>query len=314
MIRVFRDLAAYSPESENGTAAAIGAFDGLHHGHRVLLSRLKAYADREGLTPVVIDFDPLPGVFFGRISPDEMLLTNEEKTAMLEELGIRVLFILPFTAEFAACSPEDFMSMMQQALHVKRLFMGDDFCLGKDRRGTPALLTELGNALGYTTDILPRVKYHGQSVSATLIRHILLGSGKWTDASKMLGYDYFITNRIIHGDGRGHTLGYPTANQLFPAGKLVLSRGVYVTRMNVRGKTLPGVTNVGIRPTFPEYDRGTVIETYLLEGGEDFFGEEATLSFLYYLRPEWRFTVPEALLSQMAGDIAAARKYHNLSE
>ncbi len=297
----------FGPESTKHAAAAIGAFDGLHLGHRHILTETKQYAEKEDLEAAVILFDPLPAQFFGRIGPDQRLLLREEQEEMLKSFGADRIIVLPFTKEIADLHPEEFIAAMQNSLHCERLFMGDDFSLGKNRAGNPASLSALGKIWHFGVEVIKKDIMDGDIISSTRIRSLLL-SGHIPEANRLLGYPFFFSNRIIHGEARGRKLGFPTLNVKIPAGKLQLPNGVYAVNNIIDGKRYPSVTNIGVRPTFGLEEKGVFVESYLLNESGNFYEKSTRLEFIEMLRPEIRFGSADALREQINNDITRAKQ------
>ena len=287
------------------TAAAIGAFDGIHLGHRHILRSTVAYAEEHHLIPTAILFDPLPSQFFGKIGKDQRILLREEQDALLTGLGIRKIIVLPFSDSIADLSPEEFLEAMQSRIHCDKLFMGEDFSIGKGRVGTPEYLTALGSAFGFETEIIQKDSLDGDVISSTRIRN-LLNSGSVREANRLLGYPFFFSSSVIHGAARGRRLGFPTLNVQIPPQKLKLPNGVYAVYAIIDGKKYASVTNIGVRPTFGLDDQGIVVESYLLNTGGDFYGKTAKLEFIEMLRKEIRFSGGDELRQQINRDIQQA--------
>jgi riboflavin kinase/FMN adenylyltransferase len=297
----------FGTEISKPTAVSIGAFDGLHLGHCHILNNTIAFAKKNGLMPAAVLFDPLPSQFFGRLGKNERILLREEQETMLYDMGIEHIVFLPFSDEIANLTPCEFISAMQAVLHCKRLTMGEDFSLGKDRAGTPDVLTKLGEEFGYSTEIIKKDVMDGDIISSTRIRS-LLHAGKVPEANRLLGYNFFFSGEIIHGDARGRRLGIPTINVKIPDGKLELPKGVYAVYNHINGKKYASVTNIGVRPTFGLEDKGIFVESYLLNSGGDFYGKNSRLEFIEMLREEKRFNSAEELKAQISRDIQKAEK------
>ena len=299
--------ALLGPECERSSSVAIGAFDGIHLGHQHILSDTVSYARREELDSVAILFDPLPSQFFGRLGKDQRILLPCEQKEMLEHLGITRTIILPFTAEIADLPAEAFLEQMQSVLHCRKLFMGEDFSIGKGRTGNPAVITRLGEKLNYSTEVIPKDIMDGEVISSTRIR-TLLNSGRLEEANRMLGYPFFFSGETIHGAARGRKLGFPTLNVSIPAGKTRLPNGVYAVNVIIDGEKYASVTNIGVRPTFGTDDRGVIVESFLLNAAGDFYGKTIRLEFISMLREEIRFPSADALKDQISRDIRKAEK------
>ncbi len=297
----------FGEKCEKPAAAAIGAFDGLHLGHRHILRDTADFARINGMESIAVLFDPLPSQFFGRMGTGERILLPNEQTAILADLGIGRTVILPFSKKLADLTPESFLRSMKQTLNCEKLFMGEDFSIGKDRTGTPDVITEIGKSLGFTTAVIRKDIMDGDVISSTRIR-CLLKSGQIEDADRLLGYPFFFSSRIIHGAARGRRLGFPTLNTQIPEGKIKLPNGVYAVNVIIDGKKYPSVTNIGVRPTFGLDNMGIFVESHLLDTSGDFYGKTAKLDFIRMLRKEIRFNSAEELHEQIASDILQAKE------
>lgn len=295
----------FGPEMNCRSAAAIGAFDGLHLGHKHIIRAMVEYSRAAGVTPTVILFDPLPSQFFHRIGSNERILLRDEQEEMLSSLGAERIIILPFSEKIAALSPVEFLQAMQSRLHCERLFMGEDFSIGKDRTGNAATLSNLGHTFSYTTEVIRKDMMDGDVISSTRIR-ALLNSGKINEANRLLGYTFFFSGKIIHGEARGRKLGFPTLNIRIPEGKIILPNGVYAVYNIVEGKKYASVTNIGLRPTFNLESRGIVVESYLLNASGNFYGGTNRVEFVEKLRDEKRFNSADELKEQISRDIKRA--------
>lgn len=297
----------FGSEISGHTAAAIGAFDGIHLGHRHILGETIAYAKAHHLTSAAILFDPLPSQFFGRLGENERILLQSEQETMLHAMDIDRVIFLPFSESVAGLTPAEFLEGMQSVLHCERLFMGADFSLGKGRSGNTTVLSELGKQFGFDTKILEKDTMDGDIISSTRIR-ALLHEGRVSDANRLLGYPFFFSGTIIHGQSRGRTLGFPTINVKIPEGKLTLPNGVYAVYNYLDGQRFASVTNIGVRPTFGLESLGIFVESYLLDVSGNFYGEKSRLEFVEMLRKEIRFSSADQLKDQINKDIQKARQ------
>ena len=297
----------FGPECVNSSAAAIGAFDGVHLGHQHILRETVSFARSEGLESAAILFDPLPSQYFGRLGMDQRILLPEEQKEMLGRLGITRTVILPFTDEIANLPAETFLKEMQSVIHFRKLFMGADFSLGKGRAGDPDFITRLGEKMAYTTEVIPKDVMDGEVISSTRIRS-LLNSGRVDQANRLLGYPFFFSGEIIHGAARGRKLGFPTLNVTIPPAKTRLPNGVYAVNVLIDGKKYASVTNIGVRPTFGLDESGVVVESFLLDAAGDFYGKSIRLEFMKMLREEIRFPSADALKEQISRDIRTAEE------
>ena len=289
------------------TTAAIGAFDGVHLGHQRILTAAVNEARARGIASVGILFDPLPSQFFGRVGQNERILLRSEQEARLKELGIDHVIVIPFTQEFSELSPDGFLEIVQEKLHFEKLFMGNDFSIGKQRSGGPDVIRDLGQKYHFEVEVIPYEKIDGQRISSTVIRD-LLRNGEVGSANRMLGYPFYFTSRIIHGEARGRKLGFPTLNVKIPEEKIKLPNGVYAVINTIEGKRYPSVTNIGVRPTFGMEAEGVVVESFLLHASGSFYGDFTKAEFIEMLRPEIRFDSADALRAQIQTDTQRAEK------
>ena len=287
--------------------ATIGAFDGVHAGHQVILAPLIQEAHAAGSPAVVVTFYPHPMVVLRGIDEPFYLTSPEERAYLLGELGIDAVVTLTFDLQLAAQSAQEFMQNMQRHLGLRQLWVGNDFALGRHRQGDLPTLERLGQKMGYHLHITPEVTVSGERVSSSQIR-ALLKEGQAAKAARMLGRPYAIEGAVVHGDGRGRGLGIPTANLDFWPEKIIPAHGVYATWAWVQNHTerVPAVTNVGVRPTFEGH--ATRIEAHLLDYDQDLYDQSVRLEFLEYIRPEKRFDSVEALLEQINADTQRARE------
>lgn len=288
-------------------SVAVGNFDGVHRGHQALVARATATASATGGTAVVLTFDPHPARVVAPQSAPRALMTLDQKARVLSRLGAQALAVLPFTAEVAAASPRDFAaSVLRGALDADAIVVGDNFRFGRGRAGDVAALQALGDSLGFRVVEVPPVLVGGVPVSSSRVREAL-AAGDVRLAATLLGRGHWIEGRIVRGAGRGRTIGIPTAN-LQPGGEMLPALGVYAAWCwpEPGSPGIAGVVNIGRRPTF---DAGEVsVEAHLLDFAGDVYGRTMGLSFVGRLRDERAFDGPEALVRQIAADIAAARE------
>lgn len=285
------------------TAATIGFFDGVHKGHRFLLSELRQLGERESVRTLALTFDshPLSVVRPGAQPP--LLSTSEERLASLQE-EVDEVAVLPFTKELAQLTAEQFLQKLHDAYGVVHLLMGHDHRFGRDgRQLTPADYTALGNRIGIH---IHHASQEPSGASSSMIRSYLLG-GNATVARQMLGRPYTLTGTIVHGRKVGRTIGFPTANLSVPSERLVPDLGIYACRATIGNVTYDAVTSIGQRPTL---NNGTdiTIETYIFDLSADLYGQTMTLHFVRRLRSEMKFASLEALRQQIALDCEKAKE------
>lgn len=292
------------PQALRGASVAMGNFDGVHRGHQAVI----AAARRADLPLGVVTFEPHPREYFAPDAPPFRLMNAEARRNRLARLGVARLYELPFDADLAAMTAEDFVAQVLVAgLGVAHVVVGADFCFGKGRLGTAARLAELGRAQGFGVTVLPLVGAEGGAISSTAIRSAL-SEGRVAEAAAMLGHRHRIEGPVIHGEKRGRTLNYPTANMALDG--LHLPRfGVYAVRVEVldgphRG-AYGGVASLGVRPMFGVNTPN--LETHIFDFAGDLYGTHLSVALVAWLRPELRFDSLAALIARMDADSAQAR-------
>lgn len=305
-MRLIRGLSHLKP-FENGCVLTIGNFDGLHLGHRAVINKLAARGRDLGLPVVVMIFEPQPLEYFlGKNAPSR-LMRLREKVMQFLTLPVDDLLILRFNQYLANWDAEQFVvDILIKKLNVRHLVVGDDFHFGKARRGNFAMLKEKGEAFGFQVEDTGSYQLDGLRVSSTLIRDAL-GAGDLDEAERLLGRCYSVCGRVAHGDQRGRTMGYPTANiRMFRKNTPVV--GVYaVTMTGIDDREFEGVANVGTRPTF---DGGSkvILETHLFDFDKEIYGRYVEVHFKRKIRDEICFRSLEELKAQIVKDVADTKK------
>jgi len=293
-----------------GVWLTIGSFDGVHLGHQKIITDLTAGAHSENVPAVVLTFHPHPAVVL-RKRQDPYYLTNpDERAKLLNNLGIDTIITHPFNFDVAKLSALDFISKLNESLSMRYLIVGDDFALGRGREGDIPTLRRLGKQFGYSVEVAAPVKLRDQIVSSSTVR-AALRAGDVRYANNLLGRPYQLAGKVIHGDGRGRTLGIPTANLEVWTEQIIPSPGVYACHVVYEGQTLVAVTNIGMRPTFESQQSSPRIEAHLLDFDHELYGKQLDLSFMARLRNEKRFQDVAALVDQIHKDIIIARKLLN---
>ncbi len=246
-------------------------------------------------------------MFFRKPEGGYALCSIEERVALIQSLGVDEVVVVPFTRQLVETRARDFMTQLKTTLGIQKLLAGEDFTLGKDREGTITTLSQLGKQIGYDVQPVAPYKLAGEMVSSTLIRKYLK-NGLVAKANLFLGRHYSIKGKVIHGEQRGGKLGIPTANLEIPPERLIPANGVYATRAWIAGKTYQSVTNIGVRPTFEKIPPLARVEPHLLDVQLDLYGQEVTLEFIEFLRPEQKFPGPQALIEQINRDIHRTRE------
>jgi len=293
---------------EEPTVISLGKFDGIHRGHELLLEQLMK-KKREGYKAVIFTFD-IPPKKALNAEEVKVLTTNEEKMHMFDSFGIDYLIECPFTPEVMSMEPEVFIEMLVKNLSVKCIVAGEDFCFGRNRRGNYQMLQEYASTLSYEAIILPKMKEDERDISSSYVREEIM-AGRIEMANKLLGYPYFVSGEVKHGNQIGRTIGFPTINLIPPANKLLPSYGVYITKVTIDGIVYHGVTNVGCKPTI-EGENPVGIETYILDFKQDVYDKVVIVTFIKKIREERKFPNLDSLLAQMRLDVNEARYYFSL--
>lgn len=287
----------------------IGSFDGVHLGHQTIIRQMVEEAKSNASSTVVITFFPRPAAVLHHSAEQSLYLTKpEDRAHLLGNLGIDYIFTLPFDQSFASLSAQEFMEKLSQQFGVKQLWVGYDFAMGKHRQGNPQALDELGKTLGFQINIIQPVKIGSRIVSSSCIRQ-LISNGNVKQAAALLGRWYALNGNIIHGDMRGRTLGFPTANlDVWDLNQLP-ARGVYATWAVIGEKKYPSITNIGFRPTFKNNSYLPKIETYIIDFNEDLYNKSLTIEFVEYFRAEQKFSSADLLKQQLNQDVLRAQKF-----
>lgn len=287
----------------------IGNYDGLHLGHRKIIERVEIKARENKGTSMLMTFHPhpltilKPDRFIGLITPLPV------KRRLIEEAGIDVMFIIPFTDEFHLFSPERFVeNILVQKLGIKGLIVGYDFKFGKGGKGNVEYLAAKSTQYGFFFDIQEAITLDNEKVGSNRIRR-MIQEGDIKKAGLHLGRPYMIEGTVMAGDGRGRTIGFPTINLQteFP---LIPGRGVYVSSVEIGGKRLPAVTNIGFNPTFD--GQSLTIETYIMDFSQDLYNQKVALYFLDRIRDEVKFSSVDELKDRIRKDVEIARAYFTI--
>lgn len=293
------------PGSFRGGAVAIGNFDGVHRGHQAVLDAAGRAARERGIPAIAVTFEPHPRDVFRPEQPVFRLTPPSIKARLVEALGLDGLVSIPFSPEFAALTPEAFVEqVLVNELAIRHVVVGWNFHFGKGRHGTPELLRELGARHGFTVEVVPAFETEdGYTASSSEVRD-RLAEGVMAEAAGLLGWHWFFEGKVVDGDKRGRTIGFPTANIRLPQ-QVRLAQGVYAVFAHVDGVRHAAVASWGRRPTF---DNGApVFESFLFDFSGDLYGKTISVTPISYLRPELKFDGVQALIDQMNNDAAEGR-------
>lgn len=300
----FRSLDALSLQ---GAWLTIGSFDGVHLGHQAIIRNVVLGAQRSGAPAAVLTFHPHPGVVLGWRQTPFYLTSPQERAELLGALGVDVVITHPFDTQVAARSAAEFMHSLKKHLGLRALCVGPNFALGRGREGNTTRLAQLGIELGYELHIAEPVLQDGEVISSTRVRRCL-ESGDVAQANRLLGRPFSLWGAVVAGDGRGRTIGIPTANLQVWEERLVPLGGVYACRAVVAGRSRQAVVNIGVRPTFGANSQRQHVEVHILDFDANLYGSRLRLDFIARLRDEQRFPGVQALIAQIQADIQQARR------
>ena len=294
-------------EIQRPTVLTLGVFDGLHLGHALIMRTVVERARALGAVPTAITFDPHPRAVLHPASAPPLLQTFDQKIEAFGVLGIEQSIVIRFDEGFAQIRAEDFLrDVVRDRLQAKEVYLGRGFAFGRGREGNIELLKAASGRLGFHADEVPEVRLRGRRISSSRIRE-MLAAGHVNLARRMLGRPYGVEGRVVRGDERGRTLGFPTAN-LQPQNRVIPRTGVYVTATLIDGAWRRSVTNIGTRPTFTRDDEPSV-ETYVMDWQGDLYGDVLRVRFLHRLRAERKFASVAELKTQLDRDVARAAGY-----
>ena len=296
-----QELAGLKPKSE--TVLTIGVFDGVHLGHRRLLSVLKNKAESKGLISGVITFRQHP---LSLLKPDSNppFLTNlPQKIKLIKDEGIDFIVTLPFTLELAQTGARQFIAVLKKPLRMNSLVLGQDFTLGRGQEGNTHSIAEFSSSIHFELTVVPHLKIDKEIVSSTAIRRAL-ADGDIKKANKMLGRYFSLNGKIVTGTNRGADIGFPTANMDIESQRAIPADGVYATRVCIDNRNYYSVTNIGSCPTFENNER--TIETHVIDFQGDLYRRELKIDIIDKLRNEICFDGTEALQNQISADIKQA--------
>jgi riboflavin kinase/FMN adenylyltransferase len=293
------------PRHLKGASIAIGNFDGVHLGHKAVLNNAKHYALRLGAPSGAMIFEPHPRKFFQPSKPLFQLTSLEKKLALLEAEGCSFTALLPFDRTLAELSADDFIrEVLVEAYAVRHVTVGFNFYFGRGRGGNPSSLAKAGTDFGFGVTIMAPTGGEGEIYSSTRVRE-LLAEGDVAAAADILGRYWSVTGVVESGAGRGHGLGFPTANIRLDAG-VSLRHGIYAVFAKTGDRILKGAAYLGTRPTF---DAGLpVLETFLFDFDGDLYGSMVEIFFVAFVREDAKFKSADALIAQMQADCASARR------
>jgi riboflavin kinase/FMN adenylyltransferase len=306
-MQVITDAAA-CPRPERGTVVTIGAYDGVHLGHRAVIAEVRRLAAERGCETAVVTFDRHPATVVRPESAPKLLTDLDQKLELLESTGVDYTLVVHFDRERSQESAEDFVhEVLSGCLNARAVVVGHDFHFGRGRAGNVSLLATMGGELGFDVLGLRLTEGDGEPISSTRIRG-LLAAGDVRGAAALLGRPHQVRGTVHTGDKRGRELGFPTANVHIAADTLLPCDGIYAGwYLRPNGDRHATAISLGRRPTFYDDQAESLLEAYLLDFDGDLYGEDARVEFVTHLRDEARFDSVDALIEQMQADVADAR-------
>ena len=305
-MQIEKELARVKPQKE--MLLTVGVFDGVHLGHQRLLIHLRDQARKQKRLSGVVTFKSHPETVLSTGRKLLWLNDLETRVGLLRDLGIDVVVALTFSSELAQLTARSFVQLLKDNLKMRGLIVGPDFALGRDREGDAEQLRILGKEMGFTVEAIPVVVLDGEIVSSSAIRRSL-SQGDVKKVEKLTGRLFSLSGKVVSGDGRGRTIGFPTANLEVQAGQALPSDGVYATIAHVGHNPMPSVTNIGVRPTFE--DSKHLVETYIFDYAGDLLGHEFKIELVDKIRDEKRFDGEGELKAQINRDVEQARRILN---
>ena len=305
-MQVEKELAGLSPRKD--MLLTVGVFDGVHLGHKYLISQLTEHAKQQNLLSGVVTFGQHPQEVLSPQTKLPFLTSLAEKTNLLKNEGVEAVITLSFSRELAQLSARQFVSLLKKYLRMRGMVIGPDFALGRDREGNANSLRTLGQDMDFSVTVIPPIIVNGEVASSTAIRNAL-ADGDMKKARNLIGRSFSLQGRVTTGAGRGTELGFPTANLDVDLEQALPAEGVYATWAYIGDKACQSVTNIGQRPTFG--GGGRTVEVYVFDYHGDLYGRELKIDIIERLRGEIKFDSTEALKKQITEDIKQGRTVLN---
>lgn len=295
-----KDTKAMGPQ-----VLAIGEFDGIHLGHQEVIRRALQTAQRMQIPASIMTFHPHPKEVLGQQKYTQLLTPSKQKEHVLSEMGLDNSYLIAFDSDFMKVTPEEFVENMLIPMNVNTVIVGFDFTFGFRGAGTPDTLCELA-AGRFAVEVIRPFQLNGCKVSSTLVRECLQNA-QLEEANRLLGRPYTITGTVVTGDGRGRTIGFPTANIEMSESFVIPALGVYAVKVTVDGEVYNAVMNVGKKPTFVEDLEKPTLEAHLFDFSRSIYGSAVSVEFITFLRPERKFGSVDELVTQIRTDADKAR-------
>ncbi|TVQ67942.1 MAG: bifunctional riboflavin kinase/FAD synthetase [Balneolaceae bacterium] len=290
-------------ERDENTVLTVGTFDGVHAGHRALIHQVLRRAQQRKARSVIVTFDPHPrDIINPGTAGIRMLTSARERAEILTDLGVELVVVIPFDRDFSLLTSEQFVrDVIWKKIGVSEFVIGYDHQFGRDRQGTIETVERLGLELGFTSRVISRQEIEEKTVSSTAIRKAIMNMGNMQLAASFLQRNYILNGTVIHGDKRGASIGYPTANlQPHHPSKVIPLNGVYAVWARINGEYFPAMMNIGDRPTFEQ--SGYSLEVHIFDFSQNLYGREIQVQFAGRIRDEMKFEGVEALVNQLERD------------
>ena len=290
---------------DRDSAITIGVFDGVHRGHRHLISRLVEHALSSGSRACVVTFENHPITVLKPETRVDFLIDLDERTRLMRQLGVDIVVPIKFDRQIAQLSSHDFLQVLYEKLRMRHLVVGPDFAMGHNRDGSLETLPGIARHIGFSFNVVDLMTDPAGRVKSTTIRS-QIADGDVSSAALLLGRNFAVRGVVVRGQERGRELGFPTANVEVAPDLVIPGNGIYATRARLDSGTYMAATSIGVRPTFDDGPERT-IEAYLLNFSDDIYGQTVCLEFVQRLRGEEKFDTVEALLDQMNRDVVQTK-------
>ena len=306
-MRVIYGIGNLAKGGRDPKVITVGVFDGVHRGHRRILRRVVSEAKKRGLCSAIVTFSLHPSRLIDPSSKIPHVTSLEHKLLLLEREGVDLCYCIDFNKAFAALPPESFIKdILLKKIRMVSLYVGEDFVFGRGARGDKDLLRKFSRDFHFRLHIIEHLKVKGRIVSSTLIRR-LIREGDLAQARTFLGEPVSLLGKVIAGEGRGKTLGFPTAN-IKPPREVLLPDGIYATQALCQGRRHKSVTYIGTKPTFRRRKKVRSIEVFLLDFAKNIYGQRIEIRFIGKIRDDKKFPSKEALVKAMEKDVVRARE------
>ena len=309
-MQIFTNLSEIGSEFKSGSVVTLGNFDGLHLAHRALIEKLRAESNLRKLPSVLVTYYPNPAIVLGKNKDLKYIYSEEKKISLLETMGIDYLIVVPFTLELSELTAYKYIrEILHELLNAKHIILGYNHFFGKNREGDFDFLNKFATEFSFSVSKLDPVYIGNEKISSSYLRNVLL-EGDIEKANNILGIPFSIKGSVVHGDKRGRTIGFPTANLKINEMQLIPGNGVYCGYIDYETVIYSAMTNIGIRPTFGELNRS--FEINILDFKQDLYDKDLEFFFLRKIREEKKFSGVEELKTQLENDRNSTKQIFDL--